>query len=708
MIRRSTRTKIHLLFVVLLSTMKTPCASKGNDVDNAYVAHLKAEERLETFRRGDLDRLIKELPNAVEGGGSLTPFNSFILGRAYLEKGQYKEAITYFQKSMKTQGYIFAIRLPIMYYWLGRAYIGNKEYDKAIEAFRLSLEVEDKIQGLPKDPRQFFIDFLGGFASLKSINERLDLWLPHIPPKDSAYFWLGNAYLYKNQFEEAEDAFKKAIELDPQAPHYHVMLGRTYALERKSEEATASINKALEIAPNDHFVYGVMGKIYKDMKQYDKAISAFRKAMDLAFGQETTRNNYLLNIVDIYMERGNYEEAIKTLRTLPSSEDTSAKLVMSYLAIGQFDDAVKELTSLIDALTSIGIGVRMTIMDEFPVVASLQESSPAQRTNIQVGDKIVKIDGKSTKGWDLNKVVDSLRGPEGTQVTLTIERKGVSKPFEKTLTREKMIERRTSFYFGLRSLVYSIKGQDEEALKDAQMAYNLDPEDSFARSAMAFADVKQGKYLEALARIGEAKKDFNKLIASIVYAKMEDLQRCAEVYATISRDFLTSKNAFREYFITLAQKALAPYVEEKERLATSYESEGKFKDALEAYASLIKIVDGGKFKEILGKVANILKKNPSLMELPEEARKHTIRAEVMAKEGKLEEAEKEYKKAIEIAPFAPQLYKALASNYAILKEYQKAIDALQIYLELYPDAPDAREAKDEIYRWETLIEMGGK
>lgn len=703
MIKKSIKT--HLLFIMLLSAVLTPCNSKGNPAMNAYS---EAKKKLETFRAGDLDRLIKELPNAVEGGGSLTPFNSFILGRAYLEKGQYKEAIAYFQKSIETDGYVFAIRQPIIYYWLGRAYEGNEEYDKAIEAFRLSLEVEDKIKGLPKDPKQFVIYFLGDLVGMENINKDLPLWLHHIPPQDSAYFWLGNAYFFKNQFAEAEDAFKKAIGLDPQAPYYHIMLGRTYSLEKKYGEAIASINKALEIAPNDDFVYGVMGAIYRDMKQYDKAISAFRKAMELASGQESKKNNYLLKIVDIYMERGNYEEAIKTLKTLPSSEAVSERLVASYLSTGQFNDAIKELTSLIDKLTIIGTGATITIVDEFPVVTVLQESSPAQRARIQIGDKIIEIDGKSTKGWDLNKVINSIRGPEGTQVTLTIERKGVSKPFEKTLTREKIFDIRASSHFGLRSLVYFIKEQDEEALRDAQMAYNLNPQDPFARRAMAFADVKQGKYPEALAILGEAKGDFDKLIASIVYAKMADPQRSAEVYATISRDFLTSKDAFRKYFVTSAHKALAPYIEEKERLAASYESEGKFKDALEVYADLIKIVDDGKFKEILGKVANILKKDPSLAELPEEARKHTIRAEVMAKEGRLEEAGKEYKEAIEIAPFAPQLYKALASNYATLKEYQKAIDALQIYLELYPDAPDAREAKDEIYRWETLMEIGEK
>jgi len=54
------------------------------------------------------------------------------------------------------------------------------------------------------------------------------------------------------------------------------------------------------------------------------------------------------------------------------------------------------------------------------------------------------------------------------------------------------------------------------------------------------------------------------------------------------------------------------------------------------------------------------------------------------------------------------LYKAIALNYAELKQYRQAIDNLKTYLDLSPDAPDVRQAKDEIYKWEFMMEKGGK
>ncbi|MGQ9693174.1 MAG: tetratricopeptide repeat protein [Thermodesulfobacteriota bacterium] len=113
-------------------------------------------------------------------------------------------------------------------------------------------------------------------------------------------------------------------------------------------------------------------------------------------------------------------------------------------------------------------------------------------------------------------------------------------------------------------------------------------------------------------------------------------------------------------------------------------------------------------KEIREHVAVLLKMNPYFRELPEESRKHALRAEVLTKEGKFDEAVKEYKEAIRITPFFPSFYKAIALIYGELKDYQKAVEGLPAYLELFPDAPDARAAKEEIYKWEFMMEKGRK
>ena len=64
------------------------------------------------------------------------------------------------------------------------------------------------------------------------------------------------------------------------------------------------------------------------------------------------------------------------------------------------------------------------------------EGKPAQRAGIQAGDRILTIDGKTTKGLDVSEVSNRLRGEPGTTVVLEIEREGVEKPFKVSIVRE--------------------------------------------------------------------------------------------------------------------------------------------------------------------------------------------------------------------------------------------------------------------------------
>ncbi|MGB9893819.1 MAG: hypothetical protein ACPLRA_05350, partial [Candidatus Saccharicenans sp.] len=120
---------------------------------------------------------------------------------------------------------------------------------------------------------------------------------------------------------------------------------------------------------------------------------------------------------------------------------------------------------------------------------------------------------------------------------------------------------------------------------------------------------------------------------------------------------------------------------------------------------VIKLIEGQPAKELRAHLAEIFKKQPELREMPEEARKYYVRSEVMNREGRFLESLAECRKAIKISPLSPELYKALALNYAKLGRLKAAIANMNVYLELFPDAPDSRAARDLIYQWEYLSEQ---
>lgn len=85
-----------------------------------------------------------------------------------------------------------------------------------------------------------------------------------------------------------------------------------------------------------------------------------------------------------------------------------------------------------------GIGAVIQQQGNYVVVTEPYKGFPAQKAGMKAGDKIIKIDGKSAKGWSASQVSNKLKGTPGTKLTMTIQHYGDSTDQELSLTREKV------------------------------------------------------------------------------------------------------------------------------------------------------------------------------------------------------------------------------------------------------------------------------
>jgi carboxyl-terminal processing protease len=89
-----------------------------------------------------------------------------------------------------------------------------------------------------------------------------------------------------------------------------------------------------------------------------------------------------------------------------------------------------------------GLGIRIYADKGFIKIARPLRNTPAMRAGLQAGDYITKVNGEpihiSPRGQTLLEVVDVLRGLIGTEVTITVQRRGHPEPFDVTLTREEI------------------------------------------------------------------------------------------------------------------------------------------------------------------------------------------------------------------------------------------------------------------------------
>jgi len=82
-----------------------------------------------------------------------------------------------------------------------------------------------------------------------------------------------------------------------------------------------------------------------------------------------------------------------------------------------------------------GIGVELRLQANEPWIVSVIDGTPAQRVGLSSGDRILKIDGISTRDMQLRNVVRLLRGKVGSGITVTVIRDGWLGPKDFNLQR---------------------------------------------------------------------------------------------------------------------------------------------------------------------------------------------------------------------------------------------------------------------------------
>ena len=97
----------------------------------------------------------------------------------------------------------------------------------------------------------------------------------------------------------------------------------------------------------------------------------------------------------------------------------------------------KEYQDFLDSLngTFSGIGAYLDIEGDYVIISQPIKGSPAEKAGLLLGDRILEANGTSLLKATTEKAVSLIRGPEGTTVTLKIERPSENRTFTVTITR---------------------------------------------------------------------------------------------------------------------------------------------------------------------------------------------------------------------------------------------------------------------------------
>ena len=274
--------------------------------------------------------------------------------------------------------------------------------------------------------------------------------------------------------------------------------------------------------------------------------------------------------------------------------------------------------------------------------------------------------------------------------------------------------------FALLALALNANGDREQALTMAQKAVALDPNDFWDQ-------LSYGVVLEDSNRPDEALKaletpttssvipttealhqSLRQIHRAVLYARKGDMAKAQEIYfsadSRIDPRFLPAVKE-KDAFLALVQ----PIVDTHLAMAKQLDAQGKYAESLPEYAQALSYAANEQEASTLRAALFAASgRMPTPPELPDEARRHVVRGELLLKDGMLDRALAEFNEALRIAPYVPKLYYNTALIYGELKQYDQASRQMRLYLQAAPEAPDARDAQDQITKWELQQEMEGK
>lgn len=199
--------------------------------------------------------------------------------------------------------------------------------------------------------------------------------------------------------------------------------------------------------------------------------------------------------------------------------------------------------------------------------------------------------------------------------------------------------------------------------------------------------------------IGRVTVDFASFLRELPEAPTE-----IEVRATIQGPPVSSQTVTLD--AAMCARLYQPL--EEERAGDRAFAEGKGLVALDRYSKAFELnVDPKRKKDLWGKIVKVTRALPIKPALPEEVRRMLVQADALAKRDEGAKALPLLEKAKRKAPWFPPVHYNLAMMNAMNKDFGGAIASMTAYLEIAPDAPDARQAKDKIYEWETMLPAPG-
>ncbi|MCP9439584.1 MAG: tetratricopeptide repeat protein [Nitrospira sp.] len=605
---------------------------------------------------------------------------------SFLEKGQLQEALIEYMNVTKTdpanaEAYY---QMALIHLKLG----GITNLQKAFAELNRTLE-------LNKDNRDARLKigelYLMGNEPAKA-REQVDLILASAPQDRDALAIRGRSLINERRYQEGIVELKKLLALDPTDPGVYIELSRAYFFANDRASAEAILRQGLTANPSSLDLPLAMGDLHLSSGKPDQAESMFKRVVDIAPDNEPAR----LRLATFYQLTNKPAEAEAVLQqwaaAYPQDERPHVHLGDFFTSLGVRDKALASYQQALQVNATSAVA-RDKLISLLLDLGKTNEAEPQIKS-------ILEKNARDLSGRFFNARLSLAKGKVDEAITLF-----------QTLANEEAQFAPAHYFLGI---AYLRNRQIPQARAAFTQAVKLNPAMPEARTALAELFLNEGSFDLALEH-AQAAVQLNPRNVSAAFIAGDAYLR--------KGDFAKSKQVYQAIGNALPKEALVPYrlglvarAEKNDAKAIAY-----FEEALALKPGAIEpIVQIAAIKVAQGKpVEGRERLLRQMAAAPQSAQHENLLGELWLATQNLDQAEKSFKKAIELDNSLLVAYMNLGQLYyqtekidQAAAEYQAVVDkepqAIQAHMMLGVIHEQKREYEKAKARYEKILAMNHK